>query len=407
MKDNIERIFKQQLENYELPYEAGAWEAMSKRLDGTPSTSFYRKWWFAASVGTVLVGSAFFFTRSESQPETKPAVVAAIPSAPKTTETVTTSNSATDTETMPPSTVVAESPSTGRSAEITVTNIPDFKGFQLVPIIQDIINPSSSTSGDGTPDPADLKLNPVVVPASVCQDAPFTIVNPNSIDLYVKLPGSAEQVIPGKKSLLVVPSEAGLITLRSGKMKETVTVNPVASRLYIDVDASVLYENGIPTVKFEVSGSENEVSWESNVASRSIDKNKITVHPFKDKRVEVTATSADQNGCAVSETKTIFMEDSYNLIAMDAFRPMSEIAENRLFMPYALILRDAAFELTIFDTKSGAQVYKTNDPSAGWDGTDKRNGEMVPVSSIWSWKVVMKNPLPGEQAIYSGIVTRL
>ena len=71
---NIEQIIKESLENHELPYNEAAWESMSKRLDGTTPSPFYRKWWVAASIGTILVGSAFFFalnSQSESTQKTK------------------------------------------------------------------------------------------------------------------------------------------------------------------------------------------------------------------------------------------------------------------------------------------------------------------------------------------------
>jgi len=410
MKENIERIVKEQLEHYELPYEAGAWEAMSRRLDGTPSTPFYRKWWFAATVGTILVGSAAFFTLTNDQSAQKKdrqqLTAAADPATAASTKNTAVVNAA-EAETATTTTPENEMRSSDGGPVMMFTP-PVETDYPDTPTLFDprggLVMPMPAGSNGN---PSDAKLSPVILPASVCQNEPFTIENPNSIDLQVKLPGGMEHVIPGKKSLQVTASEAGTITVRSGKIRETITVNAPASRLYIDADVSVLYENGIPTVKFEASGAESEVSWESNVAARSIDKNKLVLHPFKEKRVDVTASSTDQNGCVVTEKKTIYMQESYNLIAMEAFRPLSDISENRLFMPFALTLREAPFELTIFDPKTGAPVYKTNDPAAGWDGTDKRNGEMVPANSIWSWKVVMKNPLPGEQNVYSGTVTRL
>lgn len=409
MRDNIERIFKEQLEHYELPYEAGAWEAMSKRLNGSPSTPFYHKWWFATFIGTILVSTAVFFTLSRNEPQNEQTAAKATVAAPAAASQVAT---ASDWRAAAPQasgiTAAAQQPAVSRAEVLNVSAIPDLNGSPVVELIQQVIDPSgnaSETTGEILS--ADPKLNAPVLPAAVCLNEPFTITNPNAIDMFVKLPGGTEYVIAGRKSLQIVPAEAGTISVRSGKVRETVTVNAPASRIYIDADASVLYENGIPTVKFEATGAESEVSWETNVAFRSVDKNRIVVHPFREKKVEVIASSTDQNGCPVTEKKSIIMEDSYNLIAMDAFRPLSDIPENRLFMPFALQVRDAAFELTIIDPKTGATVYRSNDPANGWNGTDIRKGEMVPEGSIWSWKVVLKNPLPGEQHIYSGTVTRL
>jgi len=415
MKD-IERIFKEQLNNYELPYEPGAWEALSKRLDGTPSTPFYRKWWFAASVGTVLVGSATFFALSTAENKQETARTEALsktqdPSGKATASSAVQPSGQASAALTEETTVKAPAVTEGESKMVISQNPPSQRN-QITQIIQSITEPdytasgSTKTMGDQSA-PSDSKLNPIIVPSSVCINEAITVENPNNTEIYVKLPGGIAHIIPGKKSLKVTATEAGIITLRSGRLNETITVNSASSNLYMNVDASVLYENGIPTVKFEINGAENEVSWESNIASKSIDKNKLIVHPFKEKQVVVTASSTDQNGCVVTESKTITMEDNYNLIAMEAFRPLGDIAENKLFMPYALTLREAPFELTIFDPKTGAPVYMTNDASRGWDGTDSRKGEMVTANSIWSWKVVMKNPLPGEPHIYTGTVTRL
>ena len=66
---NIEQLIKESLENHELPYNEAAWESMSKRLDGTTPSPFYRKWWVAASIGTVLVGSSLFFALKSNEAE--------------------------------------------------------------------------------------------------------------------------------------------------------------------------------------------------------------------------------------------------------------------------------------------------------------------------------------------------
>ena len=65
---NIEEIFKNSLKDIEAPYDAKAWEAMSKRLDQhlpvkSVKTSF--KWaWVASSI--LIVGVASFFGDSLS-----------------------------------------------------------------------------------------------------------------------------------------------------------------------------------------------------------------------------------------------------------------------------------------------------------------------------------------------------
>ena len=115
----------------------------------------------------------------------------------------------------------------------------------------------------------------------------------------------------------------------------------------------------------------------------------------------------DKNGCAVSESKTITMKETYNLLAPTGFSPSNIDARLNRFMPYALLQRNTPFELIIIDTKNGATLFQTNDENNAWDGIDRRTGELVPVGSIWAWKVVLKYPQIGENPEYSGTITRL
>ena len=411
MKENIERIFKEQLEHYELPYEAGAWDALSKRLDGTPSTPFYRKWWFAASIGTVLVGSATYFALHSTQ---TPAIVDTRPVA-KLEHVPTASVPA--PEAIPGQAEANSQAQTTASADQQPTNNAGYHHNEW-PVQQDvpaaiatittplafpvIVGPTPANNT-----PQDAAMLPLRVPAAVCLGESITIENPNATELLVTLPNGKQQTVAGKKTTTITASEPGTIYLSSGKLRETIRVNEASSELYISMDASTLYENGIPTVKFDVSGAENDVHWGSNVTYKVENGNHVTVHPFTERRVTVTATSTDQNGCKVTQSESVSVQE-YNLLAMEAFTPLGDIQVNKIFMPVALSERlDVAFELTIYDARNGGQVFRTSDVTHGWNGIDERSGEIVPAGSTWMWKVVIKNPLPGEPKAYNGTITRL
>ena len=410
MKENIERIFKEQLEHYELPFEAGAWDALSRRLDGAPSTPFYRKWWFAASVGTVLVGSATYFalhatdspaTIVETRPVAKLEHVStasdpAPENLPGQAEAANQSQTAVTAEEQP--TMNGEERPVQQELPAALNNITTPLAF---PFIADAVNPATNNHT-----PQDAAMLPLRVPAAVCQNESIVIENPNAAELLITMPNGKQQTVQGKKAVTITTSEPGTIYLSSGKLRETIRVNETSSELYISMDASTLYENGIPTVKFDVSGAENAVKWESNVDYKIENGNHLVVHPFTERRVTVTATSTDQNGCKVTQTESINVQE-YNLIAMEAFTPLGDIQANKIFMPFALTQRDAAFELTIYDARNGGQVFRTSDATRGWDGIDSRSGELVPANSTWMWKVIIKNPLPGEPKAYNGTITRL
>lgn len=416
MNGKLERILKEQLENYELPYESGAWEQFSKRLDGTPSTPFYRKWWFAASIGTVLVGSATFFALSSNE-ETPQKQLA---KTEETTAVVSNQSSAQPTT----HTIKGTSPTTGaqnsvnRATDIQ-TSHTDQHTTNVTKIDPPVHNPSgtiNSGSGDhtnstttvggnnGTTTPADTYVKPQL-PSSICLNESFTIENPNEQSLKIIYPNGKTKTIRGKQSLEIRPTQSGTISVETGRSTESILVNEPSSELYINVDASVLYENGIPTLKFDVSGTENAISWESNIAARTSDRNHLVVHPFTEREVTVNAITHDQNGCKVVQTETIRMAEAYNLIAPTGFTPSSGDARTNTFIPAALPMRDTPFEMTIMDPNNMTVLYTTSDASMGWNGQDGRTGQQVQIGTTWLWKVVMKNPLPGEPREYKGLIT--
>jgi hypothetical protein len=420
MKENFERIFKEQLESYELPYDNGAWEQFSKRLDGTPSTPFYRKWWFAASVGTVLVGSATYFAWSSGNTTGTDAIQA--PVARMADESPVAANGTT------PGTG-ASSSQTGTGSANTGHNTPDqgntliwtpennttapgqdrthentFAGIQKE--LDKITTTPPFYHTQGTSSPAYIRFD---VPSAVCLNESFTVKNPNEVPMSVTLPNGRTKVIAARQSAEIKASEAGKIVVQSGNQSEVIVINEAISNLIVDVDASLLYDNGIPTIKFNVLNADNSVFWTSNVDpnSQSVVKNELTVHPFNDREVMVIAHNTDQNGCPVSEKKTITLEQTYNLLAPTGFDPSSSDERNNKFIPYALLLRDTPFEMVIMDAKTMATVYRTTDASQGWDGTDSRTGQVAAPGSTWLWKVILKAPQPGEKSQYSGVVTRV
>ncbi|MDH4471121.1 MAG: hypothetical protein QE487_00855 [Fluviicola sp.] len=402
MKENIERIIKQQLENYELPYDGGAWEQFSKRLDGTPSTPFYRKWWFAASIGTVLVSSATYFALTSTE-STDNRV------APKTEQVASTQQETSQ------SAYVKNGQNQNGSTSAThvggdylepeidptplqVEAIPSIENFPLI----ELISEPETIGAEPELRPRFVKLT---LPSEICLNETFVIENPNDVVVTVTYPNGRTKLIQPKQSAEIKSSKSGAIQVETGRSTELITVNEASAQLYIDVDASLLYENGIPTLKFDVSGTEQPVSWESNVVAKTSEKNHLVVHPYTEREVNVTANSTDANGCAVSETKTVTLNEIYNLMAPTGFYPSSGDSRTNQFIPLALTMRDTPFEMVIMDPNNMTVLYKTSDASQGWNGIDSRTGQLVPTGSTWLWKVVMKKPLLGEPSEYKGLIT--
>ena len=90
-------------------------------------------------------------------------------------------------------------------------------------------------------------------------------------------------------------------------------------------------------------------------------------------------------------------------MATTAFDPKSLDVRNNTFMPRALIEReDLNFMLVIVDAKDGHVMFKTSDPSHGWDGVDRSTGSELDYMDTFIWKVTIENYEVGERPAYVG-----
>jgi hypothetical protein len=413
MKDQLENNFKEALENFSLPYEPGAWTQLNARLNVTP-TPLYKKSWFKISALLSVIGIAilgFYVNQKESAKPKETQLTQENDQQQVESKGLT---SATNT-----STAISKKKKGATNPQLTdsktgVNPIPvekiaalidqkptwfDSKAYKFPEFFEPIMEETPIVQEN---------FIPIISKKSICLNDEMDIDNPykHHFIMVVYPDGRQEQLAPNK-GVHFVASSPGVIKVMHNNITEQLTVLAPDNKLYIESDPTLIYEQGIPTVKFTVSGNDQAVSWWSNVKNSEAKNELFVVHPFKEKQVKVQVNSADKNGCTVSETKTITMKETYNLLALTGFSPTNIDARLNRFMPYALIQRNTPFELIIIDTKNGATLFQTNDENNAWDGIDRRTGELVPVGSIWAWKVVLKYPQAGENPEYSGTITRL
>lgn len=418
---HIEQLIKESLENHELPYNEAAWESISKRLDGTSPSPFYRKWWVAASIGTVLVGSALFFTLN-SQSESNGQTQKDAPALSQNTGTTPTTKQNHE--------AVAEhaSPQTNTlHAEEKSTVI--CQGVNATIIVDDHPRPNATQKGESTswswkdpnsqanPNPATKQVSPdgnsskpavAILPVTFnkskyCVGDEVEITNPNE-NLAVQVIQNEKNLLtvkPGSKKTFTATGE-GMIEVQAGNQKQSAAVYGTSTDLYIHVDPTLIYENAIPAVKFTVSGNDNPVHWSVEKHASEIENGTFVVHPYKGTDIAVTVSSKDQNGCTVSEKKIISIPEEYKLNASQALDVNSADPRVSTFMPFALTKRNTPFELYIYDARSGRVIFRTTDASNGWNGMDSNTGEMLKNGSTVLWKVILGNPNPGEPREYSG-----
>ena len=72
----------------------------------------------------------------------------------------------------------------------------------------------------------------------------------------------------------------------------------------------------------------------------------------------------------------------FNVYTPNAFRPDSDIAKNREFMPVGIGVDPAVFQLQIFN-RWGEMIFESNNPNHKWDGKLKNDNPAPMGNYIW------------------------
>ncbi len=410
---NIDDIFKNALATHEAPYNEGAWEAMQAKMGSTPiKSSFSKVWLISASVLLLMGGfTALYFLNSSkvSKKETALNNLKVIP-ASKEKQVINNSNSKLSLPFTAKEIEISKLESSNNS-KIKQTDLNIVTAVPSTTLAEEKIEKQQKTEpGKLAENATAFIFKPLLLKSTLCLGEEVELNNNNERSIFVEIPGKKGFMeIPANTNTTIKVSNEGSLKVYSLSSKEEQTAEIVApiNRLYIDVDKSLLYENGIPSMKFNVTGNENTVNWSTNVKAFEKEGNSVVLHPYHEKNITVTVQSEDRNGCKITSKENVTINSAYNLLAMTGFRPTSSDPDNNHFMPLALKERNTPFRMVILDPKNGALVFETTDASEGWDGINRITGEMAKEGSIWVWKVILKNPNLGEQAEYTSTITRI
>lgn len=425
MKDNLEKAFKEKLDQFEVPYDASAWAAMDKRLDAQQSGGGNNllKWVVgsAAVLATIAITSIYLFESESNTKGIKQPVLSQNEDGSNLDKNVTDSQN----EEVNNDSFVSE-----RSTENTIVSVdPENEALSLQddqnveekedPQTEATGNQSDLTVHEENDKPLDLEVTDQsnkpkysfitrsIDQAKICAGESITISNNGAKNEIIKIRFNGD-VISLKKaySHTIKPTHSGTIFYLNGENEiigqEDITVyqNPTPE---FSLRANI-YEDGLPVTKCEAYGDYEELIWNFGEDDIEVEGRQATHHFFQKGQHDVTLSVRDFNGCESTVTKSVRIDNNYNLMAVDAFKPHGNEPKNKTFMPFSLTQRDVQFTLTIVDPRDNGIVYSTQDPTKGWDGYDQRTGNMTPGETVYIWKVQLENPLPHERQVYAGTV---
>jgi hypothetical protein len=416
MNNDIANKIKSSLENYEVPYDASAWDKISQRLDvqstgnsgNTGGSTFLSspKTWIVTSIAVIGASLAIYKLRDE-QVKT-----------PLISQQTTLSEKVIPQEKSDE--LVKVNVSTSNKEEVTeikkkLKQVNELDGVKIIQTTSkssttnnSVVNEGNSPINKPSTKAPEKHNRPFVLPKtnkSYCLGEKVEIFNPNGEDIFLTSATGKQVKIESQESVLITLKQEGVYTWNSGdKTAFEVKEKPVAN---FSLPSDIIYENGIPTITLTSDLDVKNQRWmvDQKVISTKED---LKLNIFNKEKYTVTLHVTGQNGCENQLTRTFYPDPSfnYNLKAPTGFEPTSSNPKRNTFLPLSLLERDTPFRMLIIDPKDGTVIFETNDVNNPWDGKNQKTDQLVPEGSEYIWKVILLKPEKHEKNEYKGMITR-
>ncbi len=434
MKDNIEELIKKALEGQELPYEQGAWESFQKKMDAKKASKSYR-WWIASAAAVIAVATSIAFwnnsenkrisasksTESNNQIDSPQNKVVQTNNQSKSNQNKGASNKTVQEGISDKVVLLNENQTSSINTSDESSFISGIQKIKSAENIQTKQEPSKISSSkeelSQVPQVNGLKEPNFPTFGNKCKGEKINIENSGIYPIVVKSPAGIENDVEINSKEEIVLKETGLYQIGfydpklHGNFRETSTFKVINSpTISLNVDDALTYENGLPIIKADAISNEDNILWKVENQGRNgySFKPKITELTFFYKgNYDVTVKVSNDLGCESKDSRSVYIAEDYNLLAVNAFNPNSSDYRKNTFIPFALTVRNTPFRMVILDPDNGGVVFETTDATIAWDGIDRRDGKLVVANKAFIWKVGMQKPEPNEKAEYRGTIIRI
>jgi len=421
MNKNIDELIKSALEGHEMPYDNNAWNSLNKKLNHPIAPIKPFKFWFLGSsiIAVITISSLLYFSNKQEEKSDKPVEqksdIIEKSNSQSTTSKKTKSEKTKGIQDEKISSNELEAKEDDKKETKTNLILPEINEVLVKEITKDLKLDEELTNPKKGNSIITKNVTEPDVPSfsNKCLGENLKVINKNDESMTLIFPSGKKVSVAESATENIKLSEEGKYELLvNSKQKETynsffsVFENPKASLL---VEDELNYETGLPIIRGEVQTFEETIKWKVNkVVSANSSKAKTAAFYFFEKgQFELEVIVSNDKGCSSIERKTIIISEDYNLLAVNAFNPLSDDRRKNTFMPYALTKRNSAFSLIIIDTDDGGIVFESSDASNPWDGIDKRNGQLVNKNKAFIWKVTLSSPEKNEKSVYKGTITRI
>lgn len=405
--DNFDKIIKQKVEQFEVPYNEAHWAEMDQKLNAIRVTKIKKTiFGSAAIIAVVAISSYFIFSNTETSIKNSNNIIANDNTTevvlnnvvnPKEENTATVDNNKVVKENV----LVNENTVEANDIEVTVeennneTNITD---NSILKEEKENNNTQSKIETNNNTVNTDF----IVYNNRVClgEEVSFESSENDEPVSYTWNFGDgtiSHEANPkhAYKDSRVYTVSLSLLNRRTGVeypssiQYDVVTILPTPKTNFTYSEVAVKHDDNklkYPYTTFKVKeiDKQNAYKWTFGNGEVSTSVNGKTIYEKKG-NYTITLVVNHINGCVKSITKKVTIKNGTNLFVENAFSPNGD-GDNETFIPKALLKWDVQFEMTIID-KSGSLVYKTTDRNEPWNGKMNNSGKVLN-EGIYLWKVV-------------------
>lgn len=413
--NKFEENIKQSLENFEVPYDPKAWEKLSKKLDQKENksnqkpTKGFNNFLFVGASTLIVAGIYFIATqKSTTLPKTRKEITVSENTSTKEIIEQTIENKPSENKS------ISTEKSTKENKQLTIQEnklTPHQKNQLKTEKRESATNELETTSNNfKTTLTQNTEIELPKTKATYCENESILVTNNNNFNLYIinekgrklyKLPSKATHKYMIKETGMYewLSEENGNKSYKAFEIQE----NPNSN---FTMPNELDFTDGVPKINCSISTTNSSIQWFLN--NKPISSNKeISISIFTKGINNVSLKIENNEGCKSITSKTIEMDDNYNLLAVTGFEPNHYDNKRNSFIPYALTIRSTPFKMVIINPKDNKVIFETSDSSKPWDGIDQTTNEMVPENSTYIWKVTLFKPEKNEKSEYIGKITRI
>lgn len=421
---NIDDLYKKAIESHGEPYNPAAWETLSNRLNSgiPPRKNPFLKWGLPGLI--MLVGAAAIgYYTSESPIKKTQVKVTKVQQQNKTRELAQTSVKTNRVSNDP----IAEN--------TTITNVNKVSPEQVNNQTESVVSKNEILNSDNQTlhtkergsmetavlEPAQIgkiEQNPVrnnalklsdsytALQLPACENDALDVQNTNDFGIILRSKEFEVRITANASKKIKLPEgNYEIVHSVTGIILQNHAVTGVSSS---EIVVGELYYNaGLPYRHASIKTENTVTAIASQETQVTCCNKEMEMLSFNKGNYTLSVETSNEMGCRGKSIETFYVGEDYNLLAVNAFEPLSQDARKNTFIPYALTQRNTPFSMVILDPNDGGIVFETSDALLPWDGIDKRSGKLADTNKAYVWKVNLLKPEPGEKSDYLGTVVRM